>query len=196
MITAARHDTNDILIVGVGGQGIILAADILAEMLVDQGFDVKEAEIHGMSQRGGSVHSMIRYGKSIASPMISEGGAAFVLAFEELEALRWASYARSDAKFIVNKQRIPPIPVAIGVAEYPEDVIGTLRKDFKNVADVDAIGLAKKAGDVRAANVVMLGLLARGMPFDKAKWLDAIKKRVPSKTLDVNRKAFQHGWDA
>jgi len=186
----------NILIVGVGGQGIILAADVLAEMLVEQGFDVKEAEIHGMSQRGGSVHSMIRYGKSIASPLITEGSADFLLAFEELEALRWASYAKKDARIIVNRQQIPPVPVAVGLAEYPADPLGELRSRFDKVVDVDAIQVAKKAGDRRAANVAILGVLARSMPFDKACWLEAIEHRVPPKTLEINRKAFLSGWDA
>lgn len=187
-------DITNILIVGVGGQGILLSADILAEVLMAQHLDVTEAEIHGMSQRGGSVHSMIRYGKDIASPLIVEGEADYLLAYEELEALRWASYARPDAEVIVNTQEIPPVPVALGVAEYPADPPAQLRRHFRHVTSVSAIDLAGRAGDKRAANIAILGVLAKRLPFDQDTWVEGIARRVPPKTLEVNKQAFLLGW--
>lgn len=189
-------DVTNILIVGVGGQGILLAAGVVAQVLMEQDYDVKEAEIHGMSQRGGSVHSMLRYGNAISSPLILEGEVDYLLAFEELEALRWASYARPDAQIIVNQQRIAPVPVALGVAKYPEDPLARLASDFKNVTILQALKIAKETGDIRAANVAMLGALAKKLPFDKEKWSRTIKERVPGKTLAVNTRAFDLGWEA
>lgn len=185
----------NILIVGVGGQGILLTADILAMLLMDNGFDVKQAEVHGMSQRGGSVHSMVRYGKRVESPLITRGEADYLLAYEELEAMRWAPFVRPSGVVIVNRQRIAPAPVALGVAAYPEDPLGRLSKTFKNVISLNAIELGKKAGNARAANLAMLGALAAGLPFDKKQWLDTIARRVPASTLQVNQKAFELGWE-
>jgi indolepyruvate ferredoxin oxidoreductase, beta subunit len=190
---AADKITN-ILIVGVGGQGILLSADILSMLLVENGFDVKQAEIHGMSQRGGSVHSMVRYGEDVVSPLISRGEADYMLAYEELEALRWAPFVRPNGAVIVNKQRVAPAPVALGVAAYPEDPIGRLQGAFANTKIVEANALAKTAGNVRAANIVMLGALASGLPFDKEQWIQTITRRVPEKTLAVNLEAFSAGW--
>ncbi len=189
-------DVTNILIVGVGGQGILLAASVVAQVLMEQDYDVKEAEIHGMSQRGGSVHSMLRYGDAISSPLILEGEVDYLLAFEELEALRWASYARPDAQVIVNQQRIAPVPVALGVVKYPEDPPARLASDFKNVTILQALKVAKEAGDIRAANLAMLGALAKKLPFDKEQWRRTIKERVPGKTLAVNIRAFDLGWEA
>ncbi|MFA5866707.1 MAG: indolepyruvate oxidoreductase subunit beta [Actinomycetota bacterium] len=185
----------DILIVGVGGQGILLSADILARLLVDNGYDVKQAEIHGMSQRGGSVHSMVRFGKKIESPLISRGEADYLLAYEELEALRWAPFVRPRGTVIVNTQRIAPAPVALGVAAYPDDPVGRLKSTFKKTLVVEANKLGKKAGNVRAANMAMLGALASGLPFDKKQWIETITGRVPQKTLEINLKAFELGWE-
>lgn len=190
---AADKITN-ILIVGVGGQGILLSADILSMLLVENGFDVKQAEIHGMSQRGGSVHSMVRYGQEVVSPLISRGEADYLLAYEELEALRWAPFVRPSGAVIVNKQRVAPAPVALGAAAYPEDPIGRLQSAFGNTKIVEANELAKNAGNVRAANIVMLGALAAGLPFDKEQWIQTITRRVPEKTLAVNLEAFNAGW--
>jgi indolepyruvate ferredoxin oxidoreductase, beta subunit len=190
---AADKITN-ILIVGVGGQGILLSADILAMLLVENGFDVKQAEIHGMSQRGGSVHSMVRYGEVVTSPLISRGEADYMLAYEELEALRWAPFVRPSGAVIVNKQQVAPAPVALGVAAYPDDPIGRLKDAFKNTKIVEANVLAKEAGNVRAANIVMLGALAAGLPFKQEQWIEIITRRVPQKTLAVNLKAFIAGW--
>jgi indolepyruvate ferredoxin oxidoreductase, beta subunit len=185
----------NILIVGVGGQGILLSADILARLLVDNGFDVKMAEVHGMSQRGGSVHSMVRFGEKIESALISQGEADYLLAFEELEALRWAPFVRPRGTVIVNAQRIAPAPVALGVAAYPDDPVGRLKKVFKDTTVVEANALGKQAGNIRSANMAMLGALAAGLPFDKKQWIDTITERVPPKTLETNLKAFELGWE-
>lgn len=192
----ANDKTTNILIVGVGGQGILLSADILSMLLVDNGYDVKQAEIHGMSQRGGSVHSMVRYGKEIASPLISRGEVDYLLAYEELEALRWAPFVRPKGIVIVNAQRIAPAPVALGVAAYPDNPVGRLKSTFKKTTLIEANILGKQAGNIRAANMVMLGALAGGMPFDKNRWEEVIAHRVPPKTLDVNIRAFELGWEA
>lgn len=191
----AKENITNVLIVGVGGQGILLSADILSMLLVDNSFDVKQAEIHGMSQRGGSVHSMVRYGQKIESPLISRGEADYLLAYEELEALRWAPYARPDGTVIVNAQRIAPAPVALGVAVYPDNPVGRLKTTFKNTIVVKANELGRQAGNVRAANMVMLGALAAGLSFDKKQWTETIARRVPPKTLEVNIKAFELGWE-
>ena len=185
----------NILIVGVGGQGILLSADILAKLLVGLKYDVKQAEIHGMSQRGGSVHSMVRFGKHVTAPLISRGEADYLLAFEELEALRWAPFVRPAGHVIVNAQRISPAPVALGVAAYPEEPIERLKKIFRKTSLIEANRLAAAAGNIRAANLVMLGALAAELPFEADKWRAVIAKRVPAKTLEVNLKAFAAGWE-
>ncbi len=195
MAKPATDKITNVLIVGVGGQGILLSADILARLLVDNGYDVKQAEIHGMSQRGGSVHSMVRFGPKIESPLISRGEADYLLAYEELEALRWAPFVRPQGAVIVNTQRIAPAPVALGVAAYPADSIGRLKSVFQNTTVVEADRLGKEAGNVRAANMVMLGALASGLPFDKKQWIETITGRVPPKTLETNLKAFELGWE-
>jgi indolepyruvate ferredoxin oxidoreductase beta subunit len=191
----ADEITRNILFVGVGGQGILLSADIMAKLLTANGFDVKQAEVHGMSQRGGSVHSMVRYGKDIASPLISRGEVDYLVAFEELEALRWAPYVRPKGTVIVNQRRIAPAPVALGTAVYPDNPIGRLQKTFKRTVAVNADETGKRAGNVRAANLVMLGALAGGLPFKKDQWIKMITDRVPPKTLEVNLKAFDLGWE-
>lgn len=184
----------NVLFVGVGGQGILLSADILAKLLTGNGFDVKQAEVHGMSQRGGSVHSMVRFGQNIMSPLISRGEVDYLVAFEELEALRWAPYTRPGGTVIVNTIRIAPAPVALGAAAYPDDPVGRMKKTFKKTIAVNAVELGEQAGNVRAANMVMLGALAAGLSFDKQQWTEIITGRVPAKTLDVNLKAFELGW--
>lgn len=187
--------TRNILFVGVGGQGILLSADIMAKLLTLNGFDVKQAEVHGMSQRGGSVHSMVRYGKNIASPLISRGEVDYLVAFEELEALRWAPYVRPKGAVIVNTRRIAPAPVALGAAAYPDDPVGRLKKTFRRTVVINADKIGESAGNVRAANLVMLGALAGGLTFKKDQWLKTITDRVPPKTLEVNLKAFDLGWE-
>jgi indolepyruvate ferredoxin oxidoreductase beta subunit len=188
-------NTKNVLIVGVGGQGVLLASRILSRVLTIEGFDVKVSEVHGMAQRGGSVHSMVRYGEKIYSPLIPQGEADYILSFELLETLRWVSYTRSTAKLIVNEQRIDPLPVAIGQQEYPHDVIERLRTVSPDLTVVQAQRLALEAGNVRTVNLVLLGGLAREMPFVKETWNGVIRASVPPKTVDVNLRAFQMGLE-
>lgn len=183
----------NVLMVGVGGQGVLLASEIFAKALTIEGFDVKVSEIHGMAQRGGSVHSMIRYGKKIYSPMIMKGEADDILAFELLEGMRWVPFLTEKGRLIVNSQEIDPLPVAVGKQEYPQNIPDNLRKVVSDLVIVDALALAKQAGNIQAANIVLLGVLAKGLPVAREIWNSVIRKRVPPKTMEVNLKAFELG---
>ncbi len=182
----------DVVIAGVGGQGVLLASEIISNVALASGYDVKKSEIHGMAQRGGSVFSFVRIGKKVYSPIIPAGSADFLLAFEELEALRYASYLRKGAQVIVNTQKISPITVLSGAASYPEDPISMLKEHFK-VYPVDAVSLAQKAGNARAVNTVIVGIFSTFVGFEKELWLNIIKKLIPQKILEVNLKAFELG---
>lgn len=185
-----------IMIVGVGGQGTLLASRILGNLLLSEGYDVKLSEVHGMAQRGGSVVTYVKYGKEVDSPIVDKGNADILLAFEQLEAYRWASYLKKDGQLIVNTQKINPMPVIIGAEDYPTDIIDKLKGLFENIIDIDALSLAKKSGNVKAVNVVLIGKLAKETKiFDKEKWIKAIKETVPEKFLDVNIKAFELGYN-
>ncbi len=183
-----------IMIVGVGGQGTLLASRIIGNMLLSQGFDVKLSEIHGMAQRGGSVVTYVRFGESVSSPIIDEGGADFIVSFEQLEAYRWLPYLKNDGTIIVNTQVIKPMPVITGKKEYPNDVISLIKEQVKNVFPVDALKLALECGNAKAANVVLLGVLAKCMQFEKAVWVNALEETVPKKLIDINMKAFEAGY--
>lgn len=183
-----------IMIVGVGGQGTLLASRIIGNVAIDQGYDVKVSEVHGMSQRGGSVVTYVKYGDKVYSPIISEGEADIILAFEELEAYRWLPYLKKDGKLIVNTQNIDPMPVIVGAAQYPENIIHKLSSFTDSILPVDALKYAVKAGNIKAVNVVLIGLLAKYTDIDKEAWLKAIIKTVPSKFLDVNQAAFDLGY--
>lgn len=185
--------TKNVLMVGVGGQGVLLASEIFAKALAIEGFDVKVSEIHGMAQRGGSVHSMIRYGKTVHSPLVIRGEADSVLAFELLEALRWIPYLSETGRLIVNNRRIDPLPVAIGKEEYPDNILENLKSISENLVVVDSLALAKEAGNARTANLVLLGVLAQGLPIPKEIWNGLIRKRVPVHTSEANLKAFGLG---
>ncbi|MCL6472129.1 MAG: indolepyruvate oxidoreductase subunit beta [Firmicutes bacterium] len=187
-------DVKNILIVGVGGQGIILAADIMSQVLVGAEYDVKMAEIHGMSQRGGSVNTMVRFGSRVYSPVIEKRKADFILAFEQLEALRWADYLKPGGVLIMNTEKIKPLPVLIGNDDYPEDIEGMLRQKGIEVIKIDANKLAEEAGSKKAANVVLLGCLATYLPIKKEGWYTFIERRVPPKTIEANKKAFDIGY--
>ncbi|RJE47815.1 MULTISPECIES: indolepyruvate oxidoreductase subunit beta [unclassified Dehalobacter] len=189
-------DITNILIVGVGGQGTILASRVLAGAVQMTGQDVKVSEIHGMAQRGGSVVTQVRYGKEVASPIIPEGEADIILAFEKLEALRWLPYLKKDGSILINDQRIDPMPVVVGTAQYPSDVLDIIKKERKEVFIINGLGKAVEAGNGKAVNVVLLGLLARYLKIDKQTWLDVIRETVPSKLLEVNLKAFEAGWNS
>lgn len=188
-------ETKNILIVGVGGQGIILAADIIAQVLVSVEYDVKMAEIHGMSQRGGGVNTMIRFGSKVNSPILEKGSADFVLAFEQLEALRWSDYVKPGGVLIMNTEMIPPLPVLLGKAEYPLEIDEKIRQKGVNLITVEAAEFAQQAGSKKAANMVLTGCLASFMPIPAEIWHTNIERRVPEKTIEINKKAFDLGYE-
>jgi indolepyruvate ferredoxin oxidoreductase beta subunit len=158
-------DTKNILIVGVGGQGTLLASKLLGKCFLEQGYDVKVSEVHGMSQRGGSVVTYVRYGKEVFSPVIDKGEADVIISFEQLEAARWLPYLKKGGVLITNTQQMNPMPVIMGTAQYPENIIEKIKAESVNVIAVDALDLAVKAGSVKATNVVLLGVAARELGF-------------------------------
>ncbi len=183
-----------IMIVGVGGQGTLLASRILGSALLSKGYDVKVSEVHGMSQRGGSVVTYVKYGEKVYSPVVGEGEADLILAFEQLEAARWLSCLKTDGKVIVNTQKIDPMSVVIGDSVYPDGVIEAVEKTGASVVAVDALPLAVEAGSAKAVNVVLIGAMAKNTDIDKDIWLDAVKACVPEKFLELNLKAFELGY--
>lgn len=183
----------NILIVGVGGQGTLLTSRILAQVAVDLGYDVKVSEIHGMAQRGGSVVSQVRYGEKIYSPIISKGDADIILAFEKLEAARWLDYLKPDGMIIINDDRVDPLPVMSGKLKYPEDIDQRIGQMVEKTMVVDASSIAIECGNVRAANVVLVGILAAAIGIPEAEVEKAIHAIVPPKALDINVKAFKQG---
>ena len=181
----------DILIVGVGGQGTLLASRVLGKYALENGYDVKLSEVHGMAQRGGSVMTYVRIGEKIASPIIDAGCADLVLAFEKLEALRYVHYLKPQGEVLYSTQEIMPMPVVTGAAEYPQGIEKMLRG-----TGVDALGLALQAGNAKAANSVMLGALCKKMGFDREKFESALLASIPQKTVEMNKKAFGLGYGA
>lgn len=188
-------DKLSIMIVGVGGQGTLLTSRVLGNVAIKTGFDVKVSEVHGMSQRGGSVVTYVKMDKKVYSPLIEEGEADIILAFEMLEAMRWAEYLKKDGQFVVNEQEINPMPVITGKAKYPEDILKKLKIKFQNVISIDALKIAKECGNIKSVNMVLLGLMAAATDIKKEVWLDAIKEVVPQKFIDVNIKAFDAGYN-
>lgn len=188
-------ETKSIMIVGVGGQGTLLASRILGNAVISEGYDVKVSEVHGMSQRGGSVVTYVRYGDKVYSPIIDKGSADMILAFEELEALRALPYLKKGGKIIVNTQQIDPMPVITGAVKYPENIIEELKASGADVTAADALELALKAGNMKAVNVVLIGIMAKNTTVPKKVWVDTIKKTVPEKFLDVNLAAFELGYN-
>ena len=187
------NNTKSIMIVGVGGQGSLLASRLLGNVLLGQGFDVKVSEVHGMSQRGGSVVTYVKYGDEVYSPVIEKGEADVIIAFEQLEAARWVSYLKNGGHLIVSTQKSNPMPVITGSASYPEDILGKLKNLKVDVIPVDALGLAEQAGSPKVSNVVLMGVLSTKMGFDDKLWQDAIEQCVPTKFLELNKKAFELG---
>lgn len=183
----------NILIVGVGGQGTLLTSRILAQVAVDLGYDVKVSEIHGMAQRGGSVVSQVRYGEKIYSPIISKGDADIILAFEKLEAARWLDYLKADGMVIINDDRVDPLPVMSGKLKYPDDIDQRIAQLVEKTMVVDASSIAIECGNVRAANVVLVGILAAVIGLPEAEVEKAIHAMVPPKALNINLKAFKQG---
>lgn len=189
-------DVKSVIIVGVGGQGTLLASRLLGKAMVSEGYDVKVSEVHGMSQRGGSVVTYVRFGDKVSSPVINEGEADIVLAFEQLEAARFLPYLKKGGNVVVNSQSIDPMPVITGNAVYPEDIIKKIEDKSVNVLSLDALTLAKEAGSQKAVNVVLIGAMAKKLHISKEKWVDAIEATVPEKFLEMNKKAFELGWNA
>ncbi|MGN0394888.1 MAG: indolepyruvate oxidoreductase subunit beta [Coprococcus sp.] len=186
-------ETKNIMIVGVGGQGTLLTSRILGGITTAAGYDVKLSEVHGMSQRGGSVVTYVRYGENVSEPIVEEGCADVLIAFEKLEALRYAHFLKKNGVIIINDQRIDPITVVTGMAEYPEGIIEKLSAKYKVIA-VDAMEEAKKLGNTRVFNTIIIGVAAKHMDFEHDKWLEVIKATVPPKTVDMNIAAFEVGY--
>ncbi len=184
--------TTTVIVAGVGGQGILLASNLLSEAAMEAGYDVKKSEIHGMSQRGGDVISTVRFGEKVYSPIVGLGEADVILAFEKLEAMRNLPYLKKEGMVIVNDYRIDPLPVASGYMEYPEGIIEFLKERVKTIA-LDARELAEKAGNIRTMNVVLLGVLSKNLDIPEEIWLQVIERRVPPKAIDANKVAFRLG---
>lgn len=182
----------NILFAGVGGQGVILASGILAKAAFDNGFDVKDSELHGMAQRGGSVVSHVRYGETVNSPLIQKGKADFFVATEELEGLRYASFVKPGGKVILNKRRTVPVTVNQN-CPYPENAKSDLEAMKLDVLEIDAPEVAKKIGSSKVENIILIGALSSFLSLPLEKWQNAIKEMVPSKTIDLNLKAFEEG---
>lgn len=189
------NDVKSVLIVGVGGQGTLLASRLLGNALLSRDYDVKVSEVHGMSQRGGSVVTYVRYVESVSSPIIEQGEADLILSFEALEAARFLPYLKKGGKIIVNTQQIDPMPVVTGNAVYPEDIIGQIKSLGVEVISADALSLAEQAGSVKAVNVVLMGMLAKQTDIEKQVWLDTVEQTVPPKFLELNLKAFELGYE-
>ena len=189
-----KVNSMNIMIVGVGGQGTLLASRILGGVAIKKGYDVKVSEVHGMSQRGGSVVTYVKFGDKVYSPIIDKGEADLVLAFELLEAYRALPFVKKGGRLLVNRQRMNPMPVITGAMQYPENIEEMLMEKAE-VTAVDALPLAEEAGTIKAVNVVLIGLLAKSMDIEKEVWIDVIKEFVPQKFLEMNLKAFELGYN-
>ncbi len=187
-------ETKSIIIVGVGGQGTLLASRLLGAALLSENYDVKVSEVHGMSQRGGSVVTYVKYGEEVFSPIVREGQADFILAFEQLEAARWLPFLKKGGTMIANSQKIDPMPVVIGNAQYPDGVLEAIRATGTNLVEADALSLAVEAGSPKAVNVVLIGVMASRMDLPYAVWEKAIRVTVPEKFLEMNLRAFKLGF--
>ncbi len=185
-------ETKNIMIVGVGGQGSLLASKLLGRLMMDQGYDVKVSEVHGMSQRGGSVVTYVRYGDKVYSPVIDKGEADAIVSFELLEAARWTEYLKKDGRIIVNTQQIDPMPVITGAASYPEELVKKMSSNH-NVDAFDALSLANEAGSSKAVNIVLMGRLSQYFDIPEEAWIAALEACVPPKFLELNKKAFALG---
>ena len=204
-------ETKNIMIVGVGGQGTLLTSRVLGGIIQAAGYDVKLSEVHGMAQRGGSVVTFVRYGDKVYEPIVEEGQADVLIAFEKLEAMRYAHFLKEDGVMIVNDQRMDPMTVVTGAAEYPEDILDTLKKKY-NVVSIVAMEEdkklegslrpqslteeAKKLGNARVFNTIIIGVAAKSMDFEKDQWLDVIANTVPPKTVEINQKGFLVGFES
>ena len=188
--------TINIMIVGVGGQGSLLASKLLGALLVGQGYDVKVSEVHGMSQRGGSVVTYVRYGDRVSSPLVDKGEADFIISFEKLEGARYVDHLRAGGKIIVNTQQIDPMPVITGAAVYPEDILEQYKAQGVFIDDLDCLSLANKAGSPRTVNIVLMGRLAKYLDIEYDKWIAAIEKSVAPRFVEMNKAAFALGYNS
>ena len=188
--------TKNIMIVGVGGQGSLLASKLLGKLLMAQGYDIKVSEVHGMSQRGGSVVTYVRFGEKVYSPVIDKGQADYIVSFELLEAARWTEYLKPGGKMIANTQQINPMPVITGAAQYPEHLADAIRAAGIDLDAMDALALAEQAGSSKAVNLVLMGKLSTYFDIPQEAWLEAIETSVPPKFLEMNKTAFELGRNA
>lgn len=189
-------ETKNVMIVGVGGQGSLLASKLLGRLLLGKGYDIKVSEVHGMSQRGGSVVTYVRFGDKVYSPVIDKGQADYIVSFELLEAARWTEFLKPGGKIIVNTQQVNPMPVIIGAAAYPENLVQKMVDAGIDVDALDALTLAEQAGSSKAVNLVLMGRLSKYFDFSEEEWLSAIEASVPQKFLEMNKKAFNLGLNA
>ena len=189
-------ETKSIMIVGVGGQGSLLASKLLGRLLMDEGYDVKVSEVHGMSQRGGSVVTYVRYGEKVYSPIIDAGEADLIISFERIEAARHLGNLKPDGVIVVSTQQIDPMPVIIGAAEYPGGVLEEMKAVGANVDAIDALSLAEEAGSSKAANIVLMGRASKYFDIPYEKWMAALEKSVAPKFIEMNKKAFALGYNA
>ncbi len=188
------NNTTNIMIVGVGGQGSLLASKLLGHVVMTKGYDVKVSEVHGMSQRGGSVVTYVRFGDKVYSPVIDKGEADFIISFEVLEAARYIPYLKKDGRIIVNSQEIDPMPVITGAAEYPEGLLDKMKAPGIEVSALDALALANEAGSQKAANIALMGRFSKFFEdISEEEWLHSIEACVPPKFLELNKKAFYLG---
>lgn len=183
-----------VMIVGVGGQGSLLASRVLGRAAMDKGYDVKVSEVHGMSQRGGSVVTYVRFGDKVASPIIDKGGADYIISFELLEAARYVGFLKPGGQIVTSSQQIDPMPVVAGTAEYPQGLVGKMESAGAKVDVLDALKLAEDAGSIKASNIVLMGRFSKYLPeISKEEWLSAVRACVPEKFLALNTKAFELG---
>ncbi|MBR7058360.1 MAG: indolepyruvate oxidoreductase subunit beta [Stomatobaculum sp.] len=189
-------ETKNIMIVGVGGQGSLLASKLLGHLLLSQGLDVKVSEVHGMSQRGGSVVTYVRCGEHVNSPVIDKGEADFIVSFEILEAARWLSFLKKDGQIVTNTQQIDPMPVITGAAKYPEDLVEKMKATGAKVDAMDCLKLAEEAGSAKAVNLVLMGRLSHYFDLPEEAWMKSLEANVPAKFLEMNKKAFLLGKNA
>lgn len=186
-------ETKNIIIVGVGGQGSLLASKILGDLLLLEGYDVKVSEVHGMSQRGGSVITYVRFGDHVYSPVVDEGEADYIVSFEILETARWLAYLKPEGQIVTNTQQIDPMPVITGAAAYPDGLVEKIKGKGVKIDAMDCLSLAREAGSVKAVNIVLLGRLSHYFDIPEEKWQEVLTANVPPKFLEINRKAFELG---
>ncbi len=189
-------ETKNVMIVGVGGQGSLLASKLLGRLLLGKGYDIKVSEVHGMSQRGGSVVTYVRFGEKVYSPVIDKGEADFIVSFELLEAARWTEFLKPGGKLITNTQQINPMPVIIGAAEYPSELVEKMKAAGIDIDAMDALSLACEAGSPKAVNLALMGRLSKYFDIPQEEWMAAIEASVPAKFLEMNKKAFALGANA